>query len=226
MTSYVFAPAPQVSIPVVGTDARFPVRRVYCVGRNYQAHRAEMGNNDRDPPIFFAKPADAIVTGGADVAYPTCTENYHHEVELVVALKSGGSNIPMDKALDCVFGYAVGVDMTRRDIQRALSAKGAPWEACKGFDQSGPVSDIVPATAKEPLGRIWLTVDGEKRQDAVVADMIWNVKEIIAEASKLWRLEAGDVIFTGTPEGVGPVTRGQTIACGVEDVGELTFKVV
>jgi fumarylpyruvate hydrolase len=219
------APAP-VSAPVQGQAGRYPVRRILCVGRNYAAHRREMGGDDRDPPFFFAKPADALVPPGGDVAYPPATANLHHEIELVVALKAGGAEIPVARALDLVYGYAVGVDITRRDLQAAAREKAQPWEAAKGFDQSAPISAIKPWTGAPPQGRIWLAVNGQARQDAAVADMIWNVAEIIAEASKLWRLAPGDLIFTGTPEGVGPMVRGDAVTGGVEGVGELSFKIV
>jgi fumarylpyruvate hydrolase len=218
------APAP-VSVPVQGQAGRYPVRRVLCVGRNYAAHRREMGGDDRDPPFFFAKPADALVPPGGDVAYPPATANLHHEIELVVALKAGGVEVPVARALDLVYGYAVGVDVTRRDLQAAAREKAQPWEAAKGFDQSAPISAIKPWTGAPPQGRIWLAVNGQVRQDAAVADMIWNVAEIIAEASKLWRLAPGDLIFTGTPEGVGPMVRGDAVTGGVEGVGELSFKI-
>ncbi|MDE2487958.1 MAG: fumarylacetoacetate hydrolase family protein [Alphaproteobacteria bacterium] len=225
MQSVIEAPA-QVSVPVEGEAGRFPVRRVLCVGRNYAAHRREMGGDDRDPPFFFSKPADAIVPPGNDVAYPPATANLHHEIELVVALKAGGADVPAEKALDLVYGYAVGVDITRRDLQNKAKGKGQPWEASKGFDQSAPISAIRPWTGAPPQGRIWLSVEGQVKQDALVADMIWNVAEIIAEASKLWRVAPGDLIFTGTPEGVGPMVRGDLVKGGVEGVGELSFRIV
>lgn len=225
MVDYVISPPPVTSLPVDGQAARFPVRRVLCVGRNYAAHRREMGGDDRDPPFFFSKPADAVIGPGENPAYPPRTANLHHEIELVVALKGGGANVPVDEALDLVFGYAVGVDLTRRDLQNAAKDKGQPWDASKGFDQSAPVSPIRPWGGAPPQGRIWLAVNGEIRQDATVADMIWNVAEIVSEASRLWRLAPGDLIFTGTPEGVGPIVAGDLVTGGVEDVGELGFEV-
>jgi fumarylpyruvate hydrolase len=224
MTRYVHAPPPAVLLPVVGSDALFPVRRVLCVGRNYAAHRREMGGDDRDPPFFFAKPADAIVPPGGAVPFPPATTNLHQEIELVVALKSGGSDIPVGRALEAVFGYAVGVDLTRRDLQALAKDKGQPWEAAKGFDASGPVSAIRPWSDAPPQGAIRLSVNGAVRQDAVVADMIWDVAEIISEASRLWTLKPGDLIFTGTPEGVGPLQRGDRIESEVEGVGSLSFQ--
>lgn len=226
MSRYVFDPPPVVAVPVEGQAALFPVRRILCVGRNYAAHRREMGGDDRDPPFFFAKPADAVVLPGHDVVYPPRTANLHHEMELVVALKAGGADVAPDRALDLVFGYAVGVDLTRRDLQNAAKDKGQPWEAGKGFDQSAPISAIRPWSGAPPQGRIWLSVNGQVKQDAAVADMIWNVAEVISEASKLWRLAAGDLIFTGTPEGVGPVVRGDRVEGEVEGVGRLGFRVV
>ncbi len=225
MSQFVVDPPVVVTVPVEG-GGQFPVRRILCVGRNYAAHRREMGGDDRDPPFFFAKPADAIVPPGRDVAYPPRTENLHHEIELVVALKSGGKDVPVQKALDLVFGYAVGVDMTRRDLQAAARDKGQPWEAAKGFDASAPISAIKAWSGPAPQGRIAISVNGESRQDAVVADMIWNTAEIISEASKLWTLAPGDLIYTGTPEGVGPLVRGDRVAGEVEGVGALSFTVV
>jgi fumarylpyruvate hydrolase len=245
MSAFVIDPPAQPSVPVEGQTGRFPVRRIYCVGRNYWAHRAEMGGHDRDPPFFFGKPADAVrpcapaggaknaresIAGGdregADIAYPQATHNFHHEIELVVALGKGGKDVSVDKALDLIFGYAVGVDLTRRDLQAAYRDKGQPWEGAKGFDASAPISAIKPWKGAPPEGRIWLTVNSDTKQDATVADMIWAVAEIIAEASKLWTLMPGDLIYTGTPEGVGPLVKGDRVAGGVEGVGELAFQIV
>ena len=226
MSQYLFDPPAVVAVPVEGASGEFPVRRILCVGRNYAAHRREMGGDDRDPPFFFAKPADAIVRPGTDVAYPPRTANLHHEIELVVALKSGGRDVPVGTALALVFGYAVGVDMTRRDLQNAAKDKGQPWDASKGFDASAPISAIRPWTGAPPQGRIALSVNGQLKQEASVADMIWNVAEIVAEASKLWTLAPGDLIYTGTPEGVGPLVRGDRVEGEVEGVGTLAFTVV
>ncbi len=225
MSQFVVDPPAVVTVPVEG-GGQFPVRRILCVGRNYAAHRREMGGDDRDPPFFFAKPADALVPPGKDVAYPPKTANLHHEIELVVALNAGGKDISVEKALELVFGYAVGVDMTRRDLQNAAKDKGQPWEASKGFDASAPISQIKPWTGPAPQGRITLSVNGAAKQDATVADMIWNTAEIISEASKLWTLAPGDLIYTGTPEGVGPLVRGDKVAGEVEGVGALSFTVV
>lgn len=214
------------SAAVLGRSERFPVRRILCVGRNYAAHRREMGGDDRDPPFFFSKPADAVVGSGAAIAYPQATADLHHEVELVVALGAGGTDVAVGDALSLVFGYAVGVDLTRRDLQAAARAKSQPWEASKGFDQSAPMGPIRPAEGGPPSGRIQLSVNGQLRQGALIADMIWNVAEIISQASRVWRLEGGDVIFTGTPEGVGPLVRGDQVACEIEAVGQLDFRIV
>jgi fumarylpyruvate hydrolase len=227
MTEFVFPAPARPALPVAGTSALFPVRRILCVGRNYAAHRREMGGDDREPPFFFAKPADAVVLSGGDVAYPPVTTNLHHEVELVAALGGGGADIAPDQALSLVYGYAVGVDLTRRDLQSAAREKGYPWEAAKGFDQSAPIGLIRPAQdALAPQGRISLSVGGQVRQDASLADMIWNVAEVIAQASKLWTLAPGDLIFTGTPEGVGPLVRGDSVAGEIEGVGTMAFRMV
>ena len=226
MSAYLFDPPPVVLVPIEGRSEVFPVRRILCVGRNYAAHRREMGGDNRDPPFFFAKPADAVVPPGGTVAYPSVTQNLHHEIELVVALKDGGANVPVERALDLVYGYAVGVDLTRRDLQNAAKDKGQPWEASKAFDASAPISAIRKWTGPAPEGRIALSVNGQVKQDAVVADMIWNVAEIVSEASRLWTLAPGDLIYTGTPEGVGPLVRGDRVAGEIDGVGALSFEVV
>ena len=205
---------PQPTVPVQGSDRPFPVRRILCVGRNYAAHAREMGADGRDPPFFFSKPADAVVPPGADVPYPTATSDLHHEIELVVAIGEGGA----------IFGFAVGVDLTRRDLQNGFKAKGQPWDAAKGFDASAPISAIVPA-ATIPAGRIALSVNGVVKQEGEIADMIWSVEEVLVEAGKLWKLEAGDLVFTGTPEGVGPLARGDRVEGSVEGVGSLSFRI-
>ncbi len=206
---------PQPVVPVEGSDRSFPVRRILCVGRNYAAHRREMGGDDRDPPFFFAKPADAIVPPGQDVPYPSATADLHHEVELVVAVGENGA----------IFGFAVGVDLTRRDLQAAAKAKGQPWDAAKGFDASAPIGAIRPFDGHVPQGRIALSVNGEIRQQAEVSDMIWSVEEILVEAGKLWALQPGDLIFTGTPEGVSALVRGDHVTGEIEGVGMIDFKV-
>lgn len=225
MTSFVLPPPTPAIAPVEGEAAVFPIRRVLCVGRNYAAHRREMGGDDRDPPFFFSKPADAVIPPGAAVPYPSRTSNLHHEIELVVALGAGGRDVSPEQALGLIYGYAVGVDLTRRDLQNAAKDKGHPWDAAKGFDASAPISAIRKWQGAPPQGRIALSVNGELRQEGQVADMIWNVAEVISEASKLWTLAPGDLIFTGTPEGVGPIAPGDLVSGEVEGVGEISFKV-
>jgi len=225
---YIFPPAPQVVLPVVGSAALFPVRRVYCVGQNYAAHVAEMGGDARQPPFFFSKPTDALVAGGGDVHYPPMTSDLQHEVELVVALGKGGSDIALDEAPGCIFGYAVGFDLTRRDLQTLAKEKKQPWEMGKGLDEGGPISAIVPLAAGD-LGAdaaIWLKVNGQLRQSGKLSHMIWNVSEIIANLSRYVRLAPGDLIFTGTPSGVSTVLPGDTLEGGVDGVGELAIRLL
>jgi fumarylpyruvate hydrolase len=226
MTAFLFDPPKAPAVPVAGRDALFPVRRILCVGRNYAAHRAEMGGDDREPPFFFAKPADAVVPLGGTIRYPSMTADLHHEVELVAALGAGGADVPVEKAAELICGYGVGVDLTRRDLQAAARAKGQPWDAAKGFDHAAPVSAIRLGADLPGSSRIRLTVNGETRQDADIAEMIWNTQEIIAQASRLWRLEAGDLIFTGTPAGVGPLVAGDAVHAEVDAVGALDFAIV
>ena len=228
MSGYDVVPAIEaVRLPVFvsnGSAHGFPVRRVYCVGRNYAEHSREMGHDPtREAPFFFTKPADAVVPGGGTLPFPTMTEELHHEVELVVAIGSGGESIPVDRALGHVYGYAVGLDMTRRDIQRAAKEAGRPWDLGKGFDCSAPCSAIVPAShvGHPTTGLITLTLNGETRQHADLSDLIWTVPEIIADLSRYVRLEPGDLIMTGTPAGVGPVRRGDELVGSVEDVGTI-----
>ena len=225
---YVFPPSPRVALPIAGSDSVFPVRRVYCVGRNYSEHAAEMGADTREPPFFFSKPTDALVPGGGELAYPPMTGNLQHEVELVVALGQGGSDIRAEQALASVFGYAVGFDLTRRDLQSRAKDKGHPWEMGKGFDQSAPISALVAvgSAGHPPSGAIWLKVNGELRQSGDLSRMTWNVAEIIANLSSYVRLEAGDLIFTGTPAGVSTVVRGDVLQGGVDGVGELAIRLV
>ena len=216
-------PAP-VLVPVKEGAGAFPVRRIYCVGRNYADHAREMGGDpNREPPFFFGKPRDAAVPGGGVLAYPPATSNLHHEVELVVALGRGGSAIPVERALDCVYGYAVGIDLTRRDLQASAKEKGHPWEMAKGFDQSAPLSPIVPASRCGHLraGSIWLAVNGETRQEGDLSQMTWSVAEIIAHLSGFVALAPGDLIFTGTPAGVGALAKGDRVRCGIDGLGEL-----
>jgi fumarylpyruvate hydrolase len=226
MTTYAFPPHAIPTVPVEGSDSVFPVRRILCVGRNYAAHAREMGADTRDPPFFFSKPADAVAPLKGQIAYPPATSDLHHEIELVVALKSGGANLSVAQAMESVFGYAVGVDLTRRDLQGAAKAKGQPWEAGKAFDESAPITAIRVMDAPPPEAAVTLSVNGQERQRGEVGDMIWNVGEVIAKASELWSLAAGDLIFTGTPEGVGAIARGDKIVGEVEGVGRLEFTLV
>jgi fumarylpyruvate hydrolase len=217
------APAPVV-IEVAGRAAGFPVRRIYCVGRNYVAHVREMGGNEeRDPPIFFQKPADAIVPDGGTVPYPPQTQDFHHEMEMVVALKSGGYNIPEAEALDHIYGYGVALDMTRRDIQGA----GRPWEVAKSFDHSCPCGSITPVEKSGQIdsGEIKLTVNGEVRQQSDIGLLIWKVPEIIAKLSTFFELHPGDIILTGTPHGVGPVQPGDTLVGTIAGLEPLTVTI-
>ena len=226
--NYVFPPPPPVSVPVAGGNTLFPVRRVYCVGRNYADHAAEMGADGREPPFFFSKPSDALVPGGGDVAYPPATGNLQHEVELVVALAAGGANIDPAQALDCVYGYAVGLDLTRRDLQLRARDKGHPWDMGKGFDQSAPIAAIHPLAAigHPERGSIWLKVNGQLRQNGDLEQMSWKVAEVIANLSTYVTLAAGDLIFTGTPAGVSTVLRGDVLEAGVAGVGEICVRLV
>jgi fumarylpyruvate hydrolase len=218
MTEFVFVPPPIPSVKIAGTGQRFPVHRIYCVGRNYAEHAREMGSDPKvEPPVFFTKPADAIVPSGAAIPYPPRTENLHYEVELVVAIGGSGRNIAAGQAHGHIFGYAVGNDLTRRDLQGASKKKGLPWDTGKAFDASAPIAAIRPASLGHvERGRIWLSVNGETRQQSDVSEMIWGVPEIIAELSTLFELRAGDLIYTGTPAGVGPLEPGDQIECGVE----------
>jgi fumarylpyruvate hydrolase len=228
MTNVIPAP-PQVSVEVAGTSERFPVHRIYCVGRNYAAHAREMGMDpEREPPFFFSKPADAIVPNGTAVPYPPRTSNLHHEIELVVAIGTGGRDIPLANALAHVYGYAVGNDLTRRDLQFAAREKGQPWDVAKGFDHSAPITAIRRAAEVGHLerGRIWIEVNGERRQQADLAEMIWNVPEIVAELSTLFELRPGDLVFTGTPAGVGPVKPGDSLVGGIDGLETLRTTIV
>lgn len=222
MTDFVFAPAARPTLPVRGRGARFPVRRIYCIGRNYLAHIREMGEADeRDPPIFFQKPGDAVVPEGIPLPYPTLTADFQYEAELVVAIGKEGQDIAVRDALDHVWGYAVGLDMTRRDLQRALARAGQPWENGKAFDHSAPCGEVVPvAQCGHPArGALTLAVNGLPRQKTDLDQLIWTVPEIIANLSRLYRLMPGDLVYTGTPDGVGPVQPGDEIVAAVEGVG-------
>ena len=236
---YVFAPAPAVAVPIAesadaaSTRECFPVRRIYCVGRNYAAHAREMGHDpEREPPFFFSKPADAVVyvapgTVG-DFPYPSRSSDVHHEMELVVAIGRAGRDIPVEQALDHVFGYALGLDMTRRDLQAEAKKMGRPWDVAKGFDHSAPLGPIHPVSRIGHIerGAIWLKVDGIERQRSDVSELTWSTAETIAHLSTLFALAPGDLIFTGTPEGVAAVARGNVMTGGVEGLGELKVRVV
>jgi fumarylpyruvate hydrolase len=224
--SYVFPPPPTASVSVEGTDALFPVCRVFCVGRNYAEHAVEMGHDpEREPPFFFMKPAGAVVPTRSTLPFPSATEELHHEIELVVALERGGERIASDDALSHVFGYAVGLDMTRRDLQAQAKKAGRPWDMAKGFDRSGPVSPIRPATAigHPSEGAIWLRINGEPRQEGDLSQQIWKVPETIAFLSTLVELQPGDLIMTGTPKGVGLVKPGDRLEGHIDGVGDLTI---
>ncbi len=230
--SYVFPPAPTVSVPVQGRAERFPVHRIYCVGRNYEEHAKEMGFTGREPPFFFMKPADAlvVVTGGetGQLPYPSLTSNFHHEIELVVAIGTGGRNIKAADAAKHIFGYAVGLDMTRRDLQGEMKKQGRPWDIGKAFDHSAPIGPITPAAQAGDVvnAEIWLQVNGDDRQRSNVAKLIWNIGETIEHLSAAWELAPGDLIFTGTPEGVAAVSAGDTLVGSVAGLGQLAVKVV
>jgi fumarylpyruvate hydrolase len=225
--SFVFAPPAVPSVEIKGRAERFPVRRIYCVGRNYAEHVREMGKDpEREAPFFFTKPADAVVANGSTVPYAARTANFHHEIELVIAIGRAGHGISVERSLEHVFGYAVGIDLTRRDLQLAARDKGRPWDAGKAFDRSAPITAIAPAGSGHiEKGRIWLKVNDELRQQADVADMIWNVREIVAELSTLFELAPGDLIYTGTPAGVGAVKRGDRIEGGVDGLDTLTIRI-
>jgi fumarylpyruvate hydrolase len=225
MSSFVFAPAPQPSVAVVGEQARFPVRRILCVGRNYAAHAREMGSDpDAEPPIFFTKPGDAV-TQAAEVPYPSVTRDLHHEVELVLAIGGSGADLDPAAAEAAIWGFAVGVDLTRRDLQAAAKKAGQPWDSGKGFDASAPIGAIMRKTAGLPTGAITLSVNGQTRQSSDLGDMIWSPADIVAKASQLWTLAPGDLIFTGTPEGVGPLVRGDVVEAAIDGLTPLRFTV-
>jgi fumarylpyruvate hydrolase len=229
--SFVITPPAVVSVPVVGTTDRFPVARVYCVGRNYEEHAKEMGFTGREPPFFFIKPTDALVVVNADetgsIPYPSLTKNLHHEIELVVAIGTGGKNIKAADAHKHVYGYAVGLDMTRRDLQGEMKKQGRPWEIGKSYDHSAPIGPITPVAQAGDAenAEIYIQVNGKDRQRSTVSKLIWNVGEVIEHLSAAWELRPGDLIYTGTPEGVAAVVPGDTMVGGVAGLPTLTIKV-
>lgn len=227
--NYAIPPAPPVTLPVEGTDAAFPVLRIFCVGRNYAEHAVEMGHDpDREPPFFFTKPATAVVPNGGRLPFPTGTDDLHHEIELVVALRSGGADIRVERALEHVLGYAVGLDMTRRDLQMKMREQGRPWEIGKAFDFSAPVGVVRKRAEAGEItsGAIALDVDGQTRQKSDIRNLIWSVNEVIANLSTLFALQPGDLIFTGTPEGVAAVVAGDTMVGEITGLPTLTVKVI
>ena len=230
--SYAFEPTPVVSVPVVGKVERFPVHRIYCVGRNYEEHAKEMGFTGREPPFFFMKPADAVLVVNAgetgDMPYPSLTQNLHHEIELVVAIGKGGKNIQAADAMSHIYGYAVGLDMTRRDLQNDMKKQGRPWCIGKGFDHSAPIGPITPATQAGEVSNaeIYVQVYGQDRQRSNTNQLIWNIAETIEHVSAAWELQAGDLIYTGTPEGVGAVVTGDIMLGSVAGLGELKVRLV
>jgi fumarylpyruvate hydrolase len=232
VVEYLIPPEAPVAVPVAGSPAAFAVRRVYCVGRNYAAHAREMGADERDPPFFFCKPGNAVVVcppqRTADLPYPPLTADFQHEIELVAAIGKAGRDIAPGKALDHVFGYAVGLDMTRRDLQAQMKKQARPWEVGKAFDASAPIGPIHPAAAHghPQRGAIWCQVDGQDRQRGDLSQMMWSVAETLANLSTLFELRPGDLVYTGTPEGVGAVQRGQTLAGGIDGLGEIRLRVV
>jgi fumarylpyruvate hydrolase len=229
--SYVFQPAPATSVPVVGRAERFPVRRIYCVGRNYVEHAKEMGFTGREPPFFFMKPGDAagVVNAGetATLPYPSLTKDFHHEIELVACIGTGGKNIKAADAKKHIWGYAVGLDMTRRDLQGEMKKLGRPWCIGKGFDASAPIGPITPAAQAGDIehAEIWLQVNGKDRQRSNVSKLIWSIGEIIEYVSNAWELQPGDLVYTGTPEGVAAVSPGDTLVGGVGGLTGISLKV-
>jgi fumarylpyruvate hydrolase len=228
MSGFVIHLPESPSVAVRGTGDRFPVRRIFCVGRNYAAHAREMGKDpDREPPFFFTKPADAVVDSGQTIPYPPLTANLHHEIELVVAIAGGGVRIPPNLALDYIWGYAAGIDLTRRDLQNAAKEAGRPWDWSKAFDRSAPCGPLLRAAKSDPppSGSIWLAVNGTVRQEADLSEMIWPVADIIAKCSEGVELKPGDLIFTGTPAGVGPLEPGDSVTGGIDGVGEIAITI-
>lgn len=228
---FVFTPPVQTSVPVTGQAEQFPVHRIYCVGRNYAEHAKEMGFTGREAPFFFLKPADALLAGAdgstLHMPYPALTNNLHHEIELVVAIGKGGKNIPASQAMEHVWGYAVGLDMTRRDLQGEMKKQGRPWCIGKGFEFSAPMSAITPAAQAGNISQaeIWLQVNGQDRQRSYIHQLIWNIAEIIEHLSQAWELQPGDLIMTGTPEGVGAVAAGDVLEGGISGLGTLRVEI-
>jgi fumarylpyruvate hydrolase len=226
-TAFVFAPPPVVTLPVAGSDQRFAVRRIYCVGRNYADHIREMGGDEREPPFFFQKPTDAIVPSGAAVVYPSCTSDFQHEVELVLAIGREGRDIARADASRHVYAVGVGIDLTRRDVQVAARKSGRPWEIGKSFDQSAPCSELrLLADGLPNKGRVELEVNGELKQSGDIAHMIWSCAEIVSQLSSQYRLMPGDLIYTGTPAGIGPLQPGDHVVARIEDIGVVDVRIV
>lgn len=228
MKDFAFPVSATPTVAIAGGETRFPVRRIFCVGRNYAAHAREMGKDpDREAPFFFMKPADTVVDNGEAIAYPPQTRDFQYEIELVAAIGRPGFNIPADEALNHVYGYAVGIDLTRRDLQMAARDAGRPWDWGKGFDRSAPCAPIQPIalTGHPNSGRIWLSVNGAIKQDADLTELIWSVPEIISTISRSMALQPGDLIFTGTPAGVGAVLPGDRILGGIDGIGEITVSI-
>ncbi|MBN9242770.1 MAG: fumarylacetoacetate hydrolase family protein [Mesorhizobium sp.] len=227
MTAFAIPAPAQPSVAIAGSDRRFPVRRIFCVGRNYAAHARELGNDERDPPFFFTKPADAVADSGSTIPYPPLTKNLHHEIELVVAIGKAGFRLTSEAALSHIWGYGVGVDLTRRDLQEVAKKAARPWDWSKAFDRSAPCGPVVPAeeTGHPASGRIWLAVNGTVKQDGDLAELIWPVADIVAICSEAVELRPGDMIFTGTPAGVGPLAAGDTVTGGVDGIGSIEIAI-
>ena len=229
---YVFAPPPHSAVRIVGSTGWFPVHRIYCVARNYPDHAKEMGSSGREPPFFFMKPADTVLSGAEGetgvLRYPSLTRELHHELELVVAMREGGASLTPADAQRCIYGYAVGLDMTRRDLQTEMKQLGRPWSIAKAFDRSAPVGGITPAAWIEDISKVEITLDvnGVRRQQGSVGDLIWSIPEIIARLSEAWEIKPGDLIFTGTPAGVGPVGPSDLMTANGTDLAELRVRVM
>jgi fumarylpyruvate hydrolase len=224
MTAYAFPPPERASLAIKGSDARFPLRRIFCVGRNYEAHAIEMGNDpSREPPFFFTKPADAALDTPCTIPYPTLTEDLHYEIELIIAIGKGGANIAEADVMEHVWGASVGIDLTRRDLQNEAKKMGRPWDWGKAFDQSAPIAPIVPIAEVPSVesARIWLAVNGVTKQDADLADLIWSVREHVSILSQSMTLAPGDIIMTGTPAGVGAIVAGDVVTGGVDGIGTI-----